>query len=139
MYSEKNRIFLIRFFCQREAIEPVYFDRFMTSDGIETLVLVTTETGQSVSRHKHRLIGFFCQEVVWISKSKFHTPDLKGTQYITKRIKMCACLSSCHLHLRCSASLFISHPMQGTFPECENKGAVISFNDIYNFKHAAFH
>ena len=35
----------------------------MTSDGIETLVLATTETGQSEARHKHRLFGFFCQGV----------------------------------------------------------------------------
>ena len=43
--------------------ESVNCDRFMTSEGTDTLILAfTTKTKQSVAQNKHRifLFGFFC-------------------------------------------------------------------------------
>ena len=45
-------------------LKLVYFGRFMTPEGTETLILAfTSKTGQSVAHYRHRifLFGFFCQ------------------------------------------------------------------------------
>ena len=46
-------------------VKSIVFDRFMTSEGIKTLILAfTSKTGQSVEHTRHGiflLFGFFCQ------------------------------------------------------------------------------
>ena len=61
LYSETQNFLIWIFLSERGYRTSLLFNR--SSDGIETLVLATTETGQSVARYKQRLFGFFCQGV----------------------------------------------------------------------------
>ena len=49
---------------ERSMVKSIGFDRFMTSEGTETLILVlTSKTGQSVTHNRHKIFsfGFFYQ------------------------------------------------------------------------------
>ena len=62
-------------------LKSIDFDRFMTSEGTDTLIFAyTSKTGQSVARYTHQifLFGFFSQrEDIFIYINAFYRPNFK--------------------------------------------------------------